>query len=291
MIDAAAQARLLEQEQHDAAFCAHVALNCLPGAAAWLTAPPVDDGRELDAPLFRVALKRRLRAPVYAGDDFCPCCGQVRDKWGDHALTCPCNSERTVRHNVVRDICYEEASECGQRPEREKVGLLPARPDADGAPQKTLVNGRRPADVWLPRGCSGGAEASDFAVTSGMRSDLFRASVEAPGLAFEQYERFKRNYCNTQELCTAAGFRFVPVVFEAHAGGWSPMARGLFDWIAREAAARQHEDPGSVSLRIAQRISVALHRENARAILMRDTEPESQAAPLGHWDSVFSEIS
>ena len=289
MVDAAAKAALLEQESHDAAFRAHVALSCLPGAAVWLTAPPADDGRELDTPLFRVALKRRLRVPVYAADDFCPCCGQVRDKWGDHALTCSCNGERTIRHNALRDICFHEASECGQQPEREKAGLLPTRPEADGAPCRPLVNGRRPADVWLPRGASGGAEALDFAVTSGMRSDLFRASAEAPHLAFEQYDRFKRRYGQTEQLCTTAGFRFVPVVFEAHAGGWSPMARGLFDWLAREAAARHNEDAGSVSLRIAQRISVALHRENARAILFRDAEPEPQASPAGGWDGVFRE--
>ena len=158
LIDAAALTSLLEENRSDAAFCAHLALQAVPGAGAWFTAPPVDDGREIDAPLFQVALKRRLRVPVYDKDDFCPRCGQVKDKWGDHALVCPCHGERTIRHNCVRDILYE-SQEAGLRPEREKVGLLPARPVSDGAPDKPLVNGRRPADARLPRGASGRSEA------------------------------------------------------------------------------------------------------------------------------------
>ena len=131
----------------------------------------------------------------------------------------------------------------------------------------------------------------DFAVTSGMRSDLFRVSAEAPHVAFEQYERFKRNFNNTEKSCTEAGFRFVPIVFEAHAGGWSPMARGLFDWISREIAVRHNEEPGSVSLKIAQRISIALHRENARAVLAREAEPESQSHVAADWDNAFAELT
>ena len=89
LLDAAAHQRLLEEQQHDAAFLAHMSLCRVPGAGAWLTAPPAEDGREVDAPLFKVALKRRLRAPVYDEDGFCPCCGGVLDRWGDHALVCP----------------------------------------------------------------------------------------------------------------------------------------------------------------------------------------------------------
>ena len=291
LIDAATLAALLDEQRNDATFCAHLALQAVPGAGAWLTAPPVDDGRELDPPLFQIALKRRLRVPVYEVDDFCPRCGSVKDKWGDHALTCSCNGERNIRHNSVRDILYEEALEASLRPEREKAGLLPARPTSDGAPERPLLNGRRPADVWLPRGASGRPEALDFAVSSGMRSDLFRLSAVDPGLAFVQYERYKRNYDNTEQSCSAAGFRFVPIIFEAHGGGWSPTARGLVDWVARQLAARTQEEPGSTSLRIAQRISCALQKENARAILARVGEPAAQQPVPADWDAVFREAA
>ena len=280
LLDAAAHDRLLQAERHDASFTAHVALSRLPGAGAWLTAPPAEDGREIDAPLFQVAVKRRLRAPVFGEDGFCPCCGQVLDKWGDHALVCPCGGDRTIRHNAIRDVCYEETSRGGLRPEREKAGLLPGRPDLDGLPAVNSL--RRPADVWLPRGLSGKGEALDFAVSSAMRGDLFRQAAESPDAVFQRYENLKRQYKDTDACCRAAGFLFVPMVLEAHAGSLSGTARGMLDWIARRAAAAEGEVFGTVSLKIAQRISCALHRENARAVLRRTSVPD-EPKPASGW--------
>ena len=280
LLDAAARKRLLEDNSADALFGAHVALCSVPGAAAWLTAMPNQDGREIDAPLFKVALKRRLRVPVFSRDGFCPCCGQVLDKWGDHALTCACSGDRTIRHNAIRNSTYEDTAYAGLRPVREKAGLLPSRPKEDGIPSPV---GRRPADVWVPRGNSGGGEAWDFAVSSGMRSDLFRACTEAPELVFLQYERHKLEYKDTAKCCDDAGFRFIPLILEAHGGGFSPTLRGVVDWVARQAAAAHNEVPGSVSLKIAQRISCALHRGNARAILKRALLPEAEPQPSG-WE-------
>ena len=287
LLDAAACERLLATERHDAAFVAHVALCQIPGAGVWLTANPVEDGREIEASLFQVALKRRLRVPVFAADGFCPCCGQLSDKWGDHTLVCACAGDRTIRHNAVRDVVFEEAVGGGLRPEREKAGLLPERPVTDGfrADAKTSTGGRRPADIWLPRGTTGGKEALDFAVTSAMRGDLFRHAAEDPGKVFEQYNRYKREYKNTAEICKEAGFCFMPMVIEAHGGGWSPTARRVLAWLARQGAAANLEAPAAVSLRIAQRTSCILQRENARAILRRTAaEALAPAQPSG-WDT------
>ncbi len=129
-----------------------------------------------------------------------------------------CSGDRTIRHNAIRNIVFEEVAGAGLRPDREKAGLLPSRPASDGLPSGT---GRRPADVWMPRGSSGQGEALDFAVTSGLRNDLFRVAAEAPEEVFHQYEKTKRDYLRTGESCDAAVFRFVPMVFEAHAGGFS----------------------------------------------------------------------
>ena len=258
MVDAAALERLLANQRHDAAFCAHVALCRVPGAGVWLTAAPTEDGRELDAPLAQVAFKRRLRVPLLEADDFCPMCGQVMDKWGDHALTCSCGGDRTVRHNALRNVVFEEATASGLGPEREKAGLLPAE----------LV-ARRPADVWLPRGPGGNGCALDFAVTSGLRSDIFRPVIDDPSVVFERYEHEKRQHLQTEERCREAGFQFQPMVLEAHGGSWSPSARRVLDWIAQQGAASQGESAQVVGLKIAQRLSCVLHRENARAILRR----------------------
>ena len=72
-----------------------------------------------------------------------------------------------------------------------------------------------------------------------------------------------------EELCRQQGFRFVPMVFEAHGGSWGVSARAVIDVISKSLALTTGDAPESSSLQIAQRLSLALHRENARAILKR----------------------
>ena len=279
LLDAAVKRDVVAEASRDPTFVAHVSLCSVPGAGAWLTAPPTPDGRDIDAPLFRVALKRRLRMQLFDGRGCCPCCGDAMDQWGDHALVCSCNGDRTVRHNSIRDIVHEEAADASLRPEREKAGLLPGRPAEDGV---QLTSGaRRPADVWLPRGTHGDAEALDFAVTSGMRFDAYRRAAGDPATVFADYEAHKRQYKGTEDACRTQGIRFTPMVLEAHGGGWSPTFRGTVDMIARSAANAHHENHAKVSLRIAQRISCSLHRENARAIMRRMADVPGVAAVQG----------
>ena len=99
----------------------------------------------------------------------------------------------------------------------------------------------------------------------------------------------KRDYKNTAQLCNDAGFAFSPLVLEAHAGGWSPLTRATFDWLAKNQAASQNEEPSAVSLRIAQRISCTLQKENAHAILQRAVGiPDSSHLPEG-WDEASAQ--
>ena len=49
----------------------------------------------------------------------------------------------------------------------------------------------------------------------------------------------------------------------------SSTLRGIVDWLAREMAAAKGSEATNESLRIAQRISAALQRENARVVLKR----------------------
>ena len=207
------------------------------------------------------------------------------DKWGDHALTCSCGGDRTVRHNAIRNICFEKATDAGLRPEREKANLLPSHPAEDSLP--TRGNGRHPADVWIPRGRSNisRGEPCDCAVRSGMQSALFRPAAATPTLVFQLYEDRKRSFQNTLEACENAGFDFVPLIFEAHGGGWSSANRAIFDWMSKLQAASQHENAEAISLRIAQRISCTLHRENAQAILRRLAAPAAPSTLPSGWDA------
>ena len=202
------------------------------------------------------------------------------DRWGDHALTCSCHGDRTLRHNAIRDVTHQEATNASLRPEREKAGLLPTRPAQDGLGPENAA--RRPADIWLPRGTESGAEALDFAVTSGLQASLYRRVLEDPNAAFEQYEAFKRGFKQTDQACRDQSLRFTPMVLEAHGGGWSSTFRRVGDWISRNAAACSHEESSAVAFRIAQRISCSLQRENARAVLKRQGQPTA-TPPVSAW--------
>lgn len=288
LIDAAAKQKLLQDERVDCSFRAHVALTSLPGAGAWLIAPPADDDRKIDSPLFQIALKRRLRAPIFQHDGFCPSCGDCMDRFADHALTCACKGDRTIRHNEIRNRYAVDATDAGLRPEKEKAGLLPCRPMEDGI----RIDGgdRRPADIWLPRGASGKGEALDFACTSGLQQGIVANVADDPNFVFERYDSFKRSYKDTDSACAQLNFKFVPMILEAHSGSWSPEARATIGHMAKLQASTRCEDEEMASLRIAQRLSTALHRENARAILKRSIDPTVPSVSPGGWTDYTEDL-
>ena len=209
------------------------------------------------------------------------------DRYGDHALVCPCKGDRTVRHNAVRNVAYNEAVESGMRPEREKAGLLPGRPHEDGLPVESSL--RRPADIWIPRGQHSKGEAWDFACTSAMRADYLQSIPDDPLQVFEKYEDFKRNFKDTEAECERQGFRFNPLIVDSHSGAWSPFARIGWDWLAKSQSSAWNEAGEITSIRIAQRLSFALHRENARAILRRAPPIDEPDVWTGWEDAMIDE--
>ena len=82
----------------------------------------------------------------------------------------------------------------------------------------------------------------------------------------------KKTFLNTASQCAQAGISFCPLVIEAVAGGWSDALRSDVYWITCESDRCSPVRGSDASFKIAQRISCALHRENARAILKRASE-------------------
>ena len=163
--------------------------------------------------------------PLLSTPSHCAACGMALDIWADHALVCACKGDRTIRHNALRNCAFRFARSSGLDPQREKPGLLPPRPDAEGIKEKAHSSGRRPADIWLPQWCDAGPAAWDFAVTSGMRNtDLHRSAIDHTGVIVD-YEAYKRNYLSTASLCEQQGLQFLPMVVEGHGGTWGSTAR------------------------------------------------------------------
>ena len=89
----------------------------------------------------------------------------------------------------------------------------------------------------------------------------------------DDYAATKCAYLDTLGKCEAAGFSFLPIVFEAHGGGGGAQTRKTLGFIGHQLAAAGDWCPEGPPLRLAQRVSCSLQRETARAILRRMAPP------------------
>ena len=143
--------------------------------------------------------------------------------------------------------------------------------------------GRRPADVYIPRLERGIPTALDFAVTSGLRADSVVASALDGAAAAARYEDTKNAHLDTRRHCEAEGFGFKPMVVEACGGGWAPSANTFLWKLAKTTALATGELPSVVDAQIRQGLALVPRRENARAILRR--RPLGSDPVLATWSS------
>ena len=221
---------------HDRHRVAHLSLNRIPGAGAWLFALPDPLESHIPAPPFRVSL-RRLRFPIWTQDSNCTLCGQVMDQWSDHALVCGCGGDRVTRHNLILDVVHSAANNkacLGPVLEKPRL-LLPHDPSLDDRPSGpdppgSLFSLSSPRRRLCPSGPSGGQEAWDFSITSGLR---LRPAVPDPAAfptVFSSVESRKRAFLDTASQCAQVGISFLTL---GHRGrrrrlvGFPPISRRL----------------------------------------------------------------
>ena len=238
-------------------------------------------------------------------DQACSACASTLDCFGDHAEVCPAKGDLTLRHNGVQRILWEECKRAGLEAELEKGGLLPDKPAEerpDGAEEaqqdsrESQEGGdgrRRPADIWLPKGAKGRGDckavAHDVGFSSGLQHEVARWSATDPDYAVRGYRARKEAFKETLKKCLDQGFDFSPLIFESHGGGFGPEVRALISKVADLQEAKGVFCKEGHSLRIAQRVSTALHKASARAILRRtavdcgwDEAPASEL--VGSWE-------
>ena len=176
MIEARASSEIMANDQVDVHKKAHLVLSRNRGAGAWLTSLPNSPDTHLSSPLFTTSLRRRLRMTVWDKDSGCPLCGQTQDRWGDHALSCLCGGDRVGHHNAGWDVVHSIARDCcSLAPIKEMPGLLPPRapdggdrPPLPAPPDPPGLGLYRPADIRVPHGPSGQAEAWNFSTRSAL---------------------------------------------------------------------------------------------------------------------------
>jgi len=174
-------------------------------------------------------------------------------------------------------MVFHAAEAAKLHPELEKPGLLPHRPLCGSTyecgrsigEQDNSAGARRPADVYVPRWRLGPPAAWDFAVTSGLRTDLPADAVADTGRIAQRYEDFKCSHNDTRVECEAQGITFIPMIMEAVGGGWGKMARCVWSELAKTSALASGElaTESTCATLLLQRLSMTLHRENARACL------------------------
>ena len=157
--------------------------------------------------------------------------------------------------------------------------LHPRCPDPGGAgfvldpfidPSSPACVGRRPADIWIPRGVSGFAEGLDFSVSSLLRTSHISSTTPSVADVFHEVETLKNTFQDTASQVAARGPTFCPHVLEASGRGWSQALREVVAWISSESRASRDISvglPRDTSLRIAQRVGCTLHRARQRMAL------------------------
>ena len=128
---------------------------------------------------------------------------------------------------------------------------------------------RRPADIYVPRWDLGGSAAFDFAVTSGLRTDLLERTAADGSSCLVSYEQVKNSFLDTAAHCASEGMAFIPMVVEAHSGAWGPEAAKVWLRLGKAVSLVSGESTAVESLRALQNLGLTLHRETARAILRR----------------------
>ena len=114
-----------------------------PHACGFITAVPSDeDGKDtlLRPRNFRTAVAYRLGMKVLDADIPCPLCKQTINTFGDHATCCTSSGDLIIRHNSLRNLVEEFASDGMLSPVLEKEGIL------------GNTTGRRPGDVTIQCG-------------------------------------------------------------------------------------------------------------------------------------------
>jgi hypothetical protein len=180
----------------------------------------------------------------------CPLCKQTINIYGDHATCCTRNGDIIIRHNTLRNLIDNFASDGLLSPELEKLGIL------------GNTTGRRPGDVTLHRWDAGGALAIDVAITSALSKSAIRRENPCEEYALTQkHGKYDKSFAETN-------YSFCAMIWET-LGALNSEGEEVLRQILRFAAKQLGVEFSSYCGRAWARISCCLQRSVGQAILNR----------------------
>ena len=109
------------------------------------------------------------------------------------------------------------------------------------------------------------------------------------GHAAQEYEMVKRSHLDTERLCRQQGIVFIPLVAEP-SGGWGPTGADTLRRLARASDRRGGDELGAGAAQLFQRLSVAIRRATARAVLRRHAERPRAGGALAAAPGLLAEL-
>ena len=226
-------------------------------SAIFSSSPSSKIGNGLMPDEWYVIVARHLGLKIFEEEFPCPApgCDKMMDVFADHAMVCCCKGDRTRRHNAERNVIHSDMRTAGLSPVLE--------------PPHILRNGgkKKPADIFVSDWSEGKGACFDVAVTCPLQIKYINHAAKTQLYAAEDYAENVK-IPKYSEACRAQNLLCIPLVFESFGG----MTKNTEETLLRTARFYCHRLSIENSIGIPQlfqRVSIVLHRHNARMILSR----------------------
>jgi Reverse transcriptase (RNA-dependent DNA polymerase) len=192
------------------------------GANYWLTTVPNRwNNTEIEPAAFRSLLKYSTGIPLMAGDQPCPDCHKMQDKFGHHAISCKVASGKIGQHNsIVEGISIQ----------LRKASINHCVEEFNPSNSSR----QRPGDIYMPDFDTYGDAFFDVSVISICADSYWKRAAKG------QLEGSKIRYKAKMKKYPDLGSRLKPLVLES-TGGWNAYSFDYLRKLADHIAARTNK--------------------------------------------------
>lgn len=211
-----------------------------------------------------------LGCAVYPDASSCPepKCGALMDRFGDHAVSCPCGPSRNARHDHTNHAWCHQLKGFGFQCQRE-VFTDP-------------VTFHRPADTMVENWKFGRSCAHDWVITHVHRDGALKMELLDPNWSLRRAEDSKDSHA--KERCQERHLDFVPLAADTFGGFGDHAEAAIKNAVSRGKMHRgwsQDFDVGCSVKAIKQRLRVTIMKGIARQLLRRLVVIEEAIEELG----------